>query len=1241
MSQYPQFIDNNRKNLAEVIREIAPSYKTLSIATGYWDLAGTLEIIDQLDEYKSIRLLIGQEPLAHRLQEKYNIDMNKPENIFPDADMKRDLEQDGQSDEINELRRTTKKLIDLIESGKVEVKIYREPRLHAKAYIFGDLGEGDSVGIIGSSNFTKAGLTRNSELNFLTDDYKIVEFEPKTNNQENGHLTWFNDLWSDEEAIEWTGAFTEILKNSPVGNYTYGSYDVYIRTLMAVFPDELIDTTPFTQDVQNILHPFQNQNAMSLMRKLKHMGVAMLSDSVGLGKTITAAAIVKQFIEEGKNNIVIMPPASLKKQWEAELQSDRWNLVADRDFKVISQQDGGRIDELIEYSKERKGSKNEIDLFIIDEAHNLRNQSSARYHQCLKLFQENPDSNVLLLTATPINNSLMDFANQIQLGSKGDLVSRNVPYTSPKGEKLEYIDFFDALKRIQSEETRARKHNEKFNWNQYRNTLTAGIRYYLVRATRQGVVKRGAMKGMEGNDDASLFPDSTVKQFKYIYEPSQMAKINSKISKSRKTVFEGFNPERLNLELAGKLTQRTEHPLDLFKKIRSAQKNGNATFLENRFSLSGESNSPIMLTELKTQTIIPAIFKIINFLGFAPYKPDTYQRTIYGKTLTEIRQLGLKGKKQMNISLQLSIHNMLHVTWLKRLESSTATLYKSIENYSKRMAMFEKWLADGYILSLSDVSTLDNEYGEDIDKAFDDYDEYLKELELAITSGNEQEVKKRGIKRKIADESIYNLVKLHEDLKRDKKICIVLKQLLKQLSEDNEDKKLKKFADEIVSQIESGKYGHKVLVFSFFSDTIEYLRDNISNVLNGRIKNFDARAEFVSSNIGNVEDIAKRFSPKSKRYELKSGEKEVDFLFATDVLSEGQNLQDAGILVNYDLHWNPVRMIQRNGRINRLGSEYKQILIANARPHDDLELYLKLVSRLESKIETINNTVGNDQSILGEQANPIEYNDMIDSEGIYDEDATKATAAMNALENQGDILDWTDNYSLELRNFIDSHQHDNEIKRLKEIPLGKWNYLPKTKDGIQGNLSEVLGLYKGRGSYSVTGEKIQDIGFVKINQSGAARGPFSGIRAEYIQEQDALKVIKTVPEDNQRLLDNIKIDRQKYVDKGKTEARVQFETTKEIYEVKPAGDRALKSLVEYFGDQDLLNTIKKGIRRSNEKREFEQIVRIVNGDVKENGVPLPPVIKRFEKFVNHLNKTEILEKQLDRIEGVLYYANQE
>ena len=1225
MGQYPQFIDNKRKTLAETLRTIAPNFHVLRIATGYWDLPGTLELIEQIKEYTKIQLLIGQEPLANHLQKKYNISFDE-QQLFPDSYVASDLEDYGATKEINELRETAKVLVTLIKEKKIEVKVFRKPRLHAKSYIFGDLGDGNSVGIIGSSNFTRAGLTISQELNFLTDDYKTVEFEPKTDNQENGHITWFEELWNDEGAEEWTGDFIEIISNSPVGDKTYGPYDVYIKTLMEVFPDELIDVSPFDSDIEEVLHEFQTENALSLRRKLDTMGVAMLSDSVGLGKTITAAAIIKQYIHDDKVNIAIIPPASLKQQWIDELESERWNLVEHRDFEVYTQQDSEKIGKLIEKSKTRKNTRDEIDLFVVDEAHNLRNAGSTRHQQVLELFQENPNAKVLLLTATPINNSLMDFANQIQLGSKGDLVSVNVPYTTGSSS-LEYIDFFEVLKRIQSQISRAEKAGEKLDWDIYKNSLTSGIRRYLVRSTRQGVIKRNAMKPVvEGQN---LFPDSHVEQFSYSYGKDNTLLVKAAIEAQITGVFEGLDPRKLNLEFVSEITQRTLHPIDLYGRIRELQAGGNVDEVLEDNDIADKYRNLQVLNENMSETAIPLLFQLINFLGFTPYKPDSYVKEIYGKTIPDIRSMNISGKHRT----QLAIHNMLHITWLKRLESSMMALLKSITNYQHRIELFEKWLEKGYIVALGDAALLENEYGEDIDRAFEDYEQYLEELDEAV-DGNEDLIKKRGIERRDADPDIYNLEQLRKDLERDKKITILLTKLLSLLTEEGSDEKLKVFANNLVETIDEGKYGGKVLVFSFFSDTIDYLRKALPPLLGAKIPDFTEQAAFVSGNSKEVEQIAKRFAPISKKYKLKAGEAELNFLFATDVLSEGQNLQDAGILVNYDLHWNPVRMIQRNGRINRLGSTYDEVLIANARPNDDLETYLKLVRRLERKIDTINSTVGNDQSILGEEANPIEFNDMLD---YFNEDSKTASEAAGKLESNGDPLDWTDDYSLELRAFLEEHKEDGEIERVRAIPKGKWNYLPKNSEQYL-DPTEILGLYTTSGKITGTGEKIKDVGFVKIASSGESRGPFSSIRTEYMEEQDALKRIKANPEDNKEGMDTIKINREEYISKGETEVKVQFDTNKFVFDLKPSHRKALELIGTYF-TMDVLGVVQKGIKHSNEKREFEQLVRKLNKEVKETGSPFSTTVRKFEVFINRLLDKESQQQKIDRIEGVLFYAH--
>ena len=292
-----------------------------------------------------------------------------------------------------------------------------------------------------------------------------------------------------------------------------------------------------------------------------------------------------------------------------------------------------------------------------------------------------------------------------------------------------------------------------------------------------------------------------------------------------------------------------------------------------------------------------------------------------------------KGDTSRAINIQLAVHNMLQVTWLKRLESSTYSLAKSVKKYELRLQKFIEYLDKGYIISFKDISILENEYGEDLERAFDDYEDFIKELDKSTSL---EELKKRGIERKVADPKRYNVEQLRIDSERDLIICDLMDRCLSMLA-GKQDTKMVRFVEDINQLISMGKYGKKVLVFSFFADTINYLRDNLRYVL-GDDDPLLEKAEFVSGQNSKVDAITKRFSPTSKKYTLKDGESELDYLFATDILSEGQNLQDAAILVNYDLHWNPVRMIQRNGRINRLGSSFSEVLISNMTPEDHIEL---------------------------------------------------------------------------------------------------------------------------------------------------------------------------------------------------------------------------------------------------------------------------------------------------------------
>ena len=202
-----KIIDNERKILADVLNESLDDFQDISIATGYWDLKGTGLLLEKLEKYKTIRLLIGREPLIPRHQLKH------PEPDYPERDIFKDLESLVYDEQ---LKANIIKLKELKEKGVLQVRIYKKSFLHAKCYILGNEKSPNALGIIGSSNFTGNGLTQNTELNSLESDHRIVLFNPKTEEQEVGHLFSFNQFWAESE--EWDGRFIELLEQSPVGD---------------------------------------------------------------------------------------------------------------------------------------------------------------------------------------------------------------------------------------------------------------------------------------------------------------------------------------------------------------------------------------------------------------------------------------------------------------------------------------------------------------------------------------------------------------------------------------------------------------------------------------------------------------------------------------------------------------------------------------------------------------------------------------------------------------------------------------------------------------------------------------------------------------------------------------------------------------------------------------------------------------------------------------------------------------
>ena len=1159
MPQPPRIIDNNRKTLLEVFQQIAPEHEALSIATGYWDLAGMELMFDAIKNYKKIRLLIGREPLIPRHQQ------SKPEPDYPDKDFFYDLERMQPTPELKELVSSIK---NLIAQGKLEVKVYRKNFLHAKCYIFGDYSSENAIGIIGSSNFTKNGLTHNAELNALESDHRIVASVPQNEKQEVGHMFWFDQFWDDPCAEEWNGEFSELLGTSPVGDTLFSPYETYIKTLYELYKEELEEES-LDQSIKGShdLLDFQSKNAQALLRRLKKHKVAMLADSVGLGKTYTAIEVIKQYLhtESGQQRIEIICPKSLTAQWKKEL-----TVQGVMNHSPITLQNPNAIEE-----KRKLDHIASVSLFVIDESHNLKNRGGKRFDQIIEWIRNNPNAHVLLLTATPINNQLSDIVNQILLGTRGMADILKVTSVDKKLKQTVQLDFYQVIENLKKKVNQDLTRDGSIDYDHIKQTMMPILRAFVVRRTRQGIKKEYG--GLNINGQKRHFPVVVPEVKKYGFKEEIADQI-------RDLKNENLDISQIYGLKADQILESTKallHPLDQIAELTPELTD------ENKKKLSA----------------IHFVYQIILLLGFVPYRWKMYQTRYYGKTREELKAMKISSADSKTLFLQLSIYGILRTMFLKRMESSVSAIRSSLETYKRKLVVFERGMEAGKIVSLKNLSNIEEALGIG-DEDFDPEDLKLdEEIELDDV-----------------DDKKYNLDALKNDIQKERDLIGILDAQLAILEKD--DSKIRAFADllqDIQSQQPAGK---KILVFSFYADTVEYLREKMPKYADFITP--DNAAFLSSKNRADAENLADRFSPQSKKYQLKEGETELNFLFSTDILSEGQNLQDCGILINYDLHWNPVRMIQRNGRVNRLGSTYDKVFIYNISPEAKLEEYLQLVGRLERKINLIRNTIGTDSPVLDEKENPIEYTDSL--KDVYSNDAQKRMDAMEKAEKEADFLLSEDEFVADFKAFhLNPELGEKYKQQIYNIPLGKWAVMPQNDHRGDGR-PDVLSLSS---MHNREGEVIGH-GFVSMQKDG------SHFRA--VTQLQALEWLRTAPEDNAKQDDKISLDKQSL--KKRVEENISiYSESEETGAPLPQQTELLRIMYQNHFPEEDINQVRHAFQTKNviDKQTIAKLVRKVVKQKKAN----ESFLDELKELVSISHKTLDNSKRIEQCSHtnqVLLYA---
>jgi len=880
----PYVIDNQEHTLADVLNYLLSAWpvQACDIATAYFSIRGYHQLQAGLERLVSFRLLLGAEP-----SEGADV------GLTPAQRLKFELNQEPFSEDTLLL---VEDLIRFLSRDEVSVRLYhgqeeggpgtRRRFLHAKCYLlYGGRGAQYAMfdrinplaAIVGSSNFTGPGLTTNRELNTVhktilaedeVDDPEArseVEYLADSPNRANISATnrrlvksevgaraildlaqWYNEQW--ELAEDFKAELIHLLEESKFGAYEYTPYEVYMKALYEYFRDDLGGDVPSATRTAVELAEFQEDAVRKARQILLRYDGVMIADSVGLGKTWIGKRLLEDYAYYMRQKALVIAPASLRSMWLAELRAA--TIAAD----FVSQ-------EMLGQQEFDSTPWHDVDVILIDESHNFRNRNTQRYENLERLLSANGRrgrdgmrKKVILLTATPINNTVFDLYNQLNLFTGGDRA------------------YF----------------------------ASAGIgdmhRYFLA-------ARRAPRNGVE------------IELFNLLEEVV--------VRRSRKFIRQAYK----NATIAGKPIKWPE------RRLRTVHYN-----LEQSYA-----------------GIYDQIVDRIENLNLAHYSLELYK-------------LDEKKRDDFELGREQALVGIFKSRFLKRLESSIAAFRISIRRALEFIKTVDTYLDEGRLLNSASFQSAMR------------FLEVEGEEDDAIPTSRADELDATEESAEILEElpeldvSQYDLRALRTALRQDIEALTDIWYRIKDIGPE-QDAKLQRLKQLLGDDL----YGRKVLIFTHYRDTARYLGEQLAGEAAA-----DFRRKLGGVNIRRIDGgnspadrarIVEAFAPvANQKQDIAGTEREIDILISTDVLSEGQNLQDAGIMLNYDLHWNPTRMVQRAGRIDRLGSPFDQLWVYNMFPDEGLESLLHLVESLTDKIETINQAGFLDASVLGEEVNPRNFN---------------------------------------------------------------------------------------------------------------------------------------------------------------------------------------------------------------------------------------------------------------------------
>jgi len=945
----PNIIDNSPgRELIRVIKDQFKKSKEAKFAIGYFFLSGFSLIKEDFPDISKtpfLKIVIGNEttyPTKEELVAGYNL-----RELFKQR-MIEDLQKQKLSDEQIE---RLKALRDFIANNIIDIKLFDKSRMHAKLYLFLTKPEekygSPGLAVVGSSNFTAEGLTQNKELNILLTSREDVLYL----NQ------WFDKLW--DEAVEFREDLLKVIDISgilPESPYPKIGKLIDSQTLFKYLVYKWFEGRILNLLKKDILMEFQLVGVVNATDKTNFYNGVILADSVGLGKSFMASAVIEEFLNgkhptwlpDGKlPSVMLILPPSIIPQWEELLITSEYFLSENvkrpiknlNNYKIYEIYDNGAKPlgkiaflslGLFQNLKETelKKIREEYDLFVIDEAHKYRNKNTKRWKN-VRVLQKKEDgfpNKFLLLTATPLNNSISDIFNLIRLFIDDTFAPfriKGVPIT-------ELIKRYKDLKREleKRDDVKIRKDLKEIA-NEIKKKVLDEI---MVLRTRKYIMEQ--FKDIKVNGKPLIFKDP--KPYSLDYSPfytkdyknllkvinENINKILFEYTKLYGTRFVVFEEEAIDEE---EPVKKLIDVADLFKLLLGKRLESGIYPFENTLKRIYEK-----------EKIFYEIFKmhmdrILQKEDLRNLIKNAVEKAKIEKELEEIRE-------------EYNIEEEDEETWFDRVVKFLLEYAEELKEEGGKYTEIE-------LLKLGLKRVLDNMESDLrlMDNIFAELDK-LKENSTHKTFGK--------IPRKmedIADLPIYSY-------KNDPKLSS-LKQIIGNPA----------FKSKELEQIPSLN-GKKIIIFTQYKDTAYYLYHNLrhwiekESDLHTWLKDEHDRLKIAlvtgDTDTSTKINYIKRFAPKAnKGFEEVKKFGEIEILISTDALSEGVNLQDADAVINYDLPWNPMIIVQRVGRVNRIGNE-KDVYVINYIPSDEIEVIVGVLRKLKEKIQDITLIVGKDVKIL-------------------------------------------------------------------------------------------------------------------------------------------------------------------------------------------------------------------------------------------------------------------------------------